>query len=30
MKTITNWIGSHKPLAVIIVAVIVIPGAAVT
>ena len=28
MKTITNWIGSHKPLAVIIAAVIVIPGAA--
>ena len=29
MKSITNWISSHKPLAVIIAAVIVIPGAAV-
>lgn len=29
MKSITNWISSHKPLAVAIVAVIVIPGAAV-
>ncbi len=29
MKRITNWISSHKPLAVIIAAVIVIPGAAV-
>ena len=26
MKRITSWIGSHKPLAVIIAAVIVIPG----
>ena len=25
MKTITNWIGSHKPLALIIAAVIVVP-----
>ncbi|MXX92441.1 MAG: DM13 domain-containing protein [Chloroflexi bacterium] len=29
MKSITNWISSHKPLSVIIAAVIVIPGAAV-
>ena len=29
MKRITDWIGSHKPLAVVIAAVIVIPGAAV-
>lgn len=29
MKSITNWISSHKPLAIIIAAVIVIPGAAV-
>lgn len=29
MKRITDWIGSHKPLSVVIAAVIVIPGAAV-